>query len=339
MPDPFLKLSAADRLDALATAQDERPDYLLEKDVWVVWPLEAAFASPFAADLAFKGGTSLSKAYGAIRRFSEDVDLTYDVRALAPDFEGAGDPAAVTDAQAKKWSKVIRQERLPAWVAEKLAPWLAERVAADGVPAEVVVQGCDIQLVYEAATEPPDYVKTHIKLEFGARDTGEPNLELPVSCYAAPSLPELIFPSAQPRVVRVERTFWEKATAAHVFCLRGAFRGADGFARHWHDLVRLDDAQLAEGAIASRDIAATVAEHKAKYFAEKAADGAPIDYRAAVGGGLQLRPEGDAYAVLEVDYGRMVEAGLLLDDAEAFVDVMARCDDLQARANAAAAAG
>ena len=62
-----------------------RPAYLLEKDIWVVYSLQALLQTPFADLLTFKGGTSLSKGYDVIRRFSEDVDITYDIRAIAPE--------------------------------------------------------------------------------------------------------------------------------------------------------------------------------------------------------------------------------------------------------------
>jgi predicted nucleotidyltransferase component of viral defense system len=86
MPDCFA-LSRADQREALLVAAERagRPAHLLEKDIWVVWALEHLFDGPHAGHLVFKGGTSLSKAYGVIRRFSEDVDLTYDIRAIAPD--------------------------------------------------------------------------------------------------------------------------------------------------------------------------------------------------------------------------------------------------------------
>lgn len=95
MAKPFLSLSAEDRRDALGVAADRsgRPAHLLEKDVWVVWALQTLFGSDLGAHLVFKGGTSLSKAYGVIQRFSEDVDLTYDIRAIAPDLVGdIGEP-------------------------------------------------------------------------------------------------------------------------------------------------------------------------------------------------------------------------------------------------------
>lgn len=142
----------------------------------------------------------------------------------------------------------------------------------------------------------------------------------------------MIFPSARPRVMHAERTFWEKATAMHVFCLQQRLRG-DRFARHWHDVARLDEAGLAEAAFADRKLAKAVARHKGMFFAEKAADQQWIDYGAAVDGALRLVPEGDALKALGEDYVLMVEDGLLLDDAEPFDALMARCADIAERAN------
>lgn len=85
--DAFLRLPMQDRREALSVAADQsgRPAHLLEKDVWVVWALAALYESAIGEHLVLKGGTSLSKAYRVIRRFSEDVDLTYGIRAIAPD--------------------------------------------------------------------------------------------------------------------------------------------------------------------------------------------------------------------------------------------------------------
>jgi hypothetical protein len=172
-------------------------------------------------------------------------------------------------------------------------------------------------------------------LEFGARSTGEPASLRDVVSDASGLIDGLIFPTARPRVMHAERTFWEKATAIHVFCLQDQLRG-DRFARHWHDVVRLDEAGLADAGFADRALANAVARHKGMFFAEKAADRRPIDYAAAVNGGLELVPGGDAAKALDEDYGRMVEDGLLLDDAEPFEALMTRCADIAARANRAA---
>ena len=73
--------------------------------------------------------------------------------------------------------------------------------------------------------------------------------------------------------MRAERTFWKKATAIHVFCAEGVFRGGDRFARHWHDVTRLDASGSADAAIADSGLARAVADHKSVFFAEKNAHG------------------------------------------------------------------
>ncbi len=337
MADFFLQLSAQDRRDALGIAADRsgRPAHLLEKDVWVVWSLATLYAAPLGEHLVFKGGTSLSKAYQIIRRFSEDVDLTYDIRAIAPDLVGDnGEGLPKTRSEEKRWSSEVRR-RLPAWVAETVQPLIANALTAEGLAARIRVEERKLFIDYEATAVGSGYVAPNVMLEFGARSTGEPASLRDVICDAAGLMDGLIFPTARPRVMHAERTFWEKATAIHVFCLQERLRG-DRFARHWHDVVRLDEAGFAEAAIADRTLANAVARHKSMFFAEKAADRAPIDYASGVNGGLMLVPVGDGAKVLEDDYISMVEDGLLFDDAEPFEALMARCADLATRANSAA---
>ena len=148
------------------------------------------------------------------------------------------------------------------------------------------------------------------------------------------ALPGVTFPTAFPFVMSAERTFWEKATAIHVFCRQQRKRG-QRLSRHWHDLVRLDDAGLAEDALVNRSLAEAVARHKSMFFREKDATGSWIDYEAAVSGGLLLVPEGQARTALADDYARMVSDGMLLDDEEPFSQLMDKCAHIQARANGA----
>ncbi|OJX74305.1 nucleotidyl transferase AbiEii/AbiGii toxin family protein [Magnetospirillum sp. 64-120] len=334
MADPFLSLSAADRREVLGVAADRsgRPAHLLEKDVWVVWALQTVFGSALGDHLVFKGGTSLSKAYGVIQRFSEDVDLTYDIRAIAPDLVGdKGVALPTTRSEEKRWSKAVRH-RLPEWISGTVQPLLIDAIGAQGVSATTRVEGEKLFIDYEATSTGSGYVAPSVMLEFGARSTGEPASVRDVVCDAAGLVEGVTFPAASPRVMHAERTFWEKATAIHVFCLQGRLRG-ERFARHWHDIVRLDDAGIASAAMSDRDLANAVARHKSMFFAEKAADGEVIDYEAAVGGKLQLAPGGAARTALAKDYARMVEDGLLLEDAEPFEALIERCADIVDRAN------
>ena len=301
--------------------------------MWVVWALATLYAAPIGQHLVFKGGASLSKAYNVIRRFSEDVDLIYDIRALAPDLVGeTGDALPKTRTEERRWSGAIRR-RLPGWVAEAVQPVIAKALSVEGLAASIRVEGEKLFIDYETMSPGSGYVAPSVMLEFGARSTGEPASLRDVVCEAAGLIDGVTFPAAQPRVMDAERTFWEKATAIHVFCLQGRLRG-DRFARHWHDVARLDDAGFAEAAFLDRELAQAVASHKSMFFAERTAERTFIDYVSAVNGGLQLTPVGDGAKSLESDYHRMVEDGLLFDDATPFGALMEHCADVAARANA-----
>lgn len=336
MAEEFLSLSSADRTEALgvATSASGRPAHILEKDIWVVWTLSALFESSFGKHLVFKGGTSLAKAYKAIRRFSEDIDITYDIRAFAPDLvESAGEDALPPNSsQEAKWSKTIRK-KLPIWVSETALPLIQDRLSQSKYGAKARADKDCLYIDYEAHASGYGYVKPHILVEFGARSTGEPADVHNVVCDAAEFLSQLSFPRASPRVMRAERTFWEKATAIHVFCLQGQIR--DRLARHWYDVAKLDATGYASDALKDRKTAQAVAHHKSWFFEAKDSEGKVVDYFTAVNGGLRLVPEGPALEALTADYARMIEDGLLLDDAEPLDSIIERCRSIQVRANEA----
>lgn len=276
----------------------------------------------------------MSKAYGVIRRFSEDADLTYDIRAIASDLVGNADaPLPASKSQEKKWSKEIRA-RVSDWVSAEIVPRLMHDLEKNGLPATVRAEGDKVFIDYAPLVTGTGYVAPAVMLEFGARSTGEPSEPRAIRCDAAAFLQELEFPTAAPQVMRAERTFWEKATAIHVFCAQGEFRGGDRFARHWNDVTRLDAADFAAAAIADKALARAVADHKSVFFAEKNTRGDVIDYHTAVAGGLQLVPDESALAKLATDYQHMVDDGLFLDDVEAFEVLMERCRAIQQKANA-----
>ena len=209
MSEPFLSLPPADRKEALAVAADRsgRPAHLLEKDVWVVWALQTLFSSELGEHLVFKGGTSLSKAYGVIQRFSEDVDLTYDIRAIAPDLVGErAEALPTTRSEEKRWSKAVR-DRLPKWVVETTQPLIQDAIAAQGLPASTRAGGDKLFIDYEAASSGSGYVAPSVMMEFGARSTGEPASLRDIACDANGLIEGVTFPTVTPRVMHAERTF------------------------------------------------------------------------------------------------------------------------------------
>jgi len=172
MSESWFDLSAADQSEALevAAGQSGRPAHLLEKDIWVVWTLEAIYNSAFGNTLTFKGGTSLSKVYKIIDRFSEDIDLTYDIRALVPDLLRNGNPMPATASQEKKITSAVR-DRLPGWIEQTIKPVIESALAASGLHADLSVLGKDsdkLIIAYPSSKTGTGYAAATIQLEFGA---------------------------------------------------------------------------------------------------------------------------------------------------------------------------
>ncbi len=336
--ESFLRLSPNDQREVLEIVREktQRPTLLLEKDVWVVWTLAALFDSALAADLTFKGGTSLSKAYKLIDRFSEDIDLTYDIRKLIPDMTRGGDSLPANRSQAGKWTRAVR-ERLPLWIATTVQPVIEAALARDQLRARLEVSGDEsdkLLLHYPPLKPGSDYVQTVVTLEFGARATGEPHQVLPVVCDMDGHVQDIALPTAKPMVMSVARTFWEKATAAHVYCAQGRIR-SERYARHWHDLAAIAHSHHFSEIISDKSVALAVADHKSFFFLEKDANGGVVDYHSAVTGKLRIVPDGAARDALREDYAAMIGDAMLLSDPLNFDQLMSACTDIEERVNQA----
>nr|WP_231494538.1 nucleotidyl transferase AbiEii/AbiGii toxin family protein [Bordetella petrii] len=151
-------------------------------------------------------------------------------------------------------------------------------------------------------------------------------------CDIAESLNKVSFPIASPLVMSVARTFWEKATAAHVFCAQGRIR-SERYARHWHDLAAIARSSHFAAVVADRAVAGVVARHKSYFFMEKDTAGQIIDYMAAATGHLKIVPEGDARASLAQDYAAMLADELMVGDTMPFDALMDTCAALEAELN------
>ena len=336
MADYFFELSEDDRREALEQVRAEtgRPTHLLEKDVWVVWTLRTLFDSSLAGDLTFKGGTSLSKVYKIIDRFSEDVDLTYDIRRLIADLVCDDGDLPSSRSQADKWTRAVRK-RLPEWIATSVQPIIEAALAQDHLSARLEIGGKDndkLLLHYPALAQGSGYMPPAITLEFGGRATGEPHEVLPVTCDMEGHLPGVSFPTAAPLVMSVARTFWEKATAAHVYCAQGRIRN-ERYARHWYDLAAIARSQYFPEILKDRAVAMTVARHKSFFFVEKDINGAVIDYAEASDGHLKIVPTGEAREALAADYAAMLADEVMVGNARSFDQLMNACEDLEAAVN------
>ncbi len=198
---------------------------IIEKDYWVVWILERLFSlSDLKSHLTFKGGTSLSKMYGLIDRFSEDVDVSIEREFLG--FDGKKDPEKLSTRSQQKallddlslaCSKYIQGKMLldlKASITAKLGTTNAWRVLSD--PDDPSAQ--TLLFEYPSNTPKSGYISPFVKIEMGARSEHWPVSDHKVQSYVKEALKEKINePEIIVRVLNAERTFWEKATILHQY--------------------------------------------------------------------------------------------------------------------------
>ena len=199
MADEFARLARSDQLDALGVAATNsgRPSHLLEKDVWVVWAVDALFSSPYGPHLVFKGGTSLSKGYDIIKRFSEDVDVTFDVRELLPELAG-GHPIPATNSQARKWNEAIKV-RLPAWIRDKVVPILEAHAIKTGAKVKISAEGDKVFVAYDPDAKGDEYVACRVTLGSSARGLpASPSKQRPSHTRSGPVTRETRVPVGEP---------------------------------------------------------------------------------------------------------------------------------------------
>ena len=271
MGEAFLSLDARERADILRTvaAQSGRAAIILEKDVWVCWVLQTLFSMPDPHPMAFKGGTSLSKVYRIIDRFSEDVDITLDYRAFNDGFDPFAEGASRN--QMRLFSERLK-DRVATYIQDVVAPVLG--AAADGLAADdqhdirIGDDGETIRFAYPSALEDPDsYVQSEVLLEFGGRNVIDPNEQHAIAPDMAALTRGLDYPAATVTVLSPVRTFWEKATLVHVECHRRRLADhPERLSRHWFDLTRLAAHDIGRAALANRELLEDVVRHKKVFF-------------------------------------------------------------------------
>lgn len=334
MPERFLLLDDRDRRDAYeATAQHfGLPGAVVEKDVWICWVLGVLFGEPEPDryPMVFKGGTSLSKVFGAIFRFSEDIDLT--IGAAPASFAGGEIPDS-RNQRDKLRSKV--EGELQLHLDHSVEPLLAAALneIAGSAPHSVEREGADVVWVeYPSCyAGEVDYIRERIKLEYGARNRIEPNERHTITPYLADVLDaDVTLPTAQVDVLSPKRTFWEKATLAHDMCNRAEWDANAGrVSRHWYDLAMLADHDIGLDALADRELLADVVKVKDAFYRRKTSD-----YGACLSGGMRLLPDDEGIHALTVDYERMIEAGMFSTTPLPFDAIVERVALLEAAINA-----
>jgi hypothetical protein len=341
-----LAASANDRRDLfigagnrLGTVQQN-----IEKDFWVCWTLDALFNGLQAGDprLLFKGGTSLSKGYGLIARFSEDIDITVFR-------EDIGQAATVEELEALSGKKrvarldAIREacqnyvngpllEQLTALLrglleTAKVAPELG-RIEAD--PSDPDRQS--LLLWYPTVTaDGATYVRRAVKIEAGAKSALDPHSTRTVTPYVAADLVDTAL--AVPNITTVDpgRTFWDKVVILHGlrrwWDRRGEVRGeGQRVSRHYYDVHRLLASDAGEGFVKNGGLAADSVQHARMFFNRP-----DFDLAAAAPGSYALVPHDEMLTNLAQDYNAMSE--MIFGDVPAFEAIIESVVNLEKRLN------
>jgi hypothetical protein len=301
---------------------------IIEKDFWVCWTLKQLFEHPeLSRLLIFKGGTSLSKVYGLISRFSEDIDLVLDWREV---HEGENPMADRSKRQQGKINETLN-ERAITYIADTMMPWLQEALGSHcelEINNEEKDQGHVVRVKYPK-TENASGILPYIQLEIGPLASWLPHSEHIITPYAAEDFPQLFSsPECRVRAIDAERTFWEKATILHHEAHRPESTPVPSrYSRHYYDLCLMAaDETLKTSSLGKPELLADVVEFKKKFYPRGWAN-----YNAAVNGSLKLIPPAHVLSAMQKDYAAMQE--MIFGERPTFEEIIASLKALENEIN------
>lgn len=271
--DAYLKLTPRERTELLDSISREcgLAPAVLEKDYWVCQTLHHLFTLPDLSEhLVFKGGTSLSKVYGLIERFSEDIDISFH-----RSFLGISEDSDPETASGKERSRRLSalQQACETCVRDSLLPKLADalsRQLGGGNDWSLRLDPRDPQtLLFQfpvADISRPSYLLPSVRIELGARSDHWPSESHNLISYLGAGIKQPLG-QATVQALAAERTFWEKATLLHAEAHRAAEQPMPTrYARHYYDLARLATTPVADRALHDAPLRQRVVAHKSVYF-------------------------------------------------------------------------
>ena len=340
--ETFLALPEQDKrdlFDAVADRLDTLPSYA-EKDFWVCLVLDALYnrLPEGHPRLLFKGGTSLSKAFNLIQRFSEDIDLVVYRDDLG--FEGQRDPTIASTLSSRKRSALFKQltEACSHYVLGDMSAALAKLMNQVGDECRVGPDEGDIDrqtiLVEHPTLYPPadvTYVAPRIRIEAGARSALDPSLTCTVTPYVAHELTDWSFNVKGVRAIAPERTLWEKLLILHgLHCgyrdARRAPADRDRISRHYYDVAMIASTGTGKAALRDLGLLDAVRNHNLIAFRQ-----AWKRFEEAVPGSVKLVPQPGLRRLIERDYTAM--QGMILGEPPRFEWVLERLKHAEAVIN------
>lgn len=303
-----------------------------EKDWWVVQVIRALFSSQYRDYISFKGGTSLSKGWGLIERFSEDIDIAIDRRFLG--LSGELTRTQISDKLRRASCAFVRTD---------LRFAVEKGLMASGIPEKLF--DVDVEITPVSTTDPEKiyvryesvfgndidkYVKPRVVIEAGARSIFEPSEIRNIRSFVSEVLPvdsKISDAGIDVRTASAQRTFLEKVFLLHEeFHKEGSIR-TDRMSRHLYDLERMMDTDVGQ-AIHDRDLYLSIVDHRRRFIGLKG-----FDYNTLMPHTIDIIPPDTVMAQWAGDYRSMQES-MIFGKSLSFDELMRRIKILNERINA-----
>jgi len=296
----------------------------IEKDFWVVWVLDRLFKSDLlASKILFKGGTSLSKVFGLIRRFSEDIDLILNWDEVVTEDPNLSRSKTKQDQFNKTVPKLSRQ-----YIADVFMPEV-QQLLGGVCSAEIEAGAPDVINIKYPSSFGSGYLRPEIRLEIGPLALWVPNARYGIQSYAAEAFPALFNnPTCYVNAIKAERTFWEKVTILHAEVFRPEAKPLPSrYSRHYYDLVMMAaNPAVKKAALSDLALLRTVVEFKTKFYPAPWAH-----YELSRPPTLKLLPPDHNLKALASDYQQMQV--MFFGEIPEFSDLMNSLRDLEKEIN------
>lgn len=330
MNTEWLKLPNQRKIDVLNQVSNKTglPSIAVEKDWWVTAALKASFDLDCSQHIVFKGGTSLSKGWNLIERFSEDIDLAIDRKFFG--FEG--DISKTQIKKLRKKSCGFISTTFVSELANKFSNWKigdecsvnAEKVKQSDKDPQV------IEINYSSVLEESDYLPSHVLIEISSRSLMEPSEKREINSLIGEVNNDQPFSTKSFNISTVlpQRTFLEKIFLLHEEFSQDLKRmRTERLSRHLYDLEKLMDTEFGIVAIKDKELFFTIVNHRKKFNAIRG-----LDYSNHIRGKIKLIPPAGVIKEWEKDFNTMKE-NMIYGESLSFDSLIKRIEELQKRVN------
>ena len=330
MNTEWLKISKERKIDILNQVSNRTglPPIAVEKDWWVTLTLYCSFSQKYSQHIVFKGGTSLSKGWNLIERFSEDIDLAIDRKFFG--FEGD-----ISINQIKKLRKKSCAFITNTFVSDLTNSFHNFKVADECEVKAIVTEESDrdpqvIEIDYNSVLEKSDYLPSRVLIEVSSRSLIEPSEEREINSLIGETFKDQSFTTKSFNISTVlpQRTFLEKIFLLHEkFAVANRTAGTERLSRHLYDIEKLMDSKNGKAALEDATLFDNIVNHRKKFNAIRG-----LDYSNHVKGKIQIIPPDEIIKEWESDYNTMKE-NMIYGKTIDFSSLIKRIEELQNRIN------